>query len=122
MKHLLVLTALLTIAIPAAAQRAPLSSPIDPDQERIAAHNLDVGKQYFKKKAWPGAKDRLEEIVASYPEYTKIDEVYYLLGVCYAKTGDEKLARETLQTLLDERPDSSFVKKAREELEKLGAP
>ena len=119
MKHLLALIVALVLAAPAFAQRPPITTPVDPDQERIAAHNLDVGRQYFKKKAWPGARDRLEEILASYPEYTKIDEVYYLLGVCYAKTNDPDHAREVFHKLLDERPDSSFAKRAREELGKL---
>ena len=122
MKFLLVLVAMLVLAIPAAAQRAPLSHPIDPDLEREAAHNLEVGRHYFKKKAWAGAKGRLEEIVASYEEFTKIDEVYYLLGVCYYEMDDVDLARETFQKLVDERPESPYAKKAKEELARLKQP
>jgi outer membrane protein assembly factor BamD (BamD/ComL family) len=122
MNYALALALALVFAVPAAAQRAPISSPVDPDAERVAAHNLDVGRQYFKKKAWAGAKDRLEEILAEYPEFTRIDEVYYLLGVCYTKAGDAKLARESFRKLVDERPDSDYAKRAREELGKLGEP
>jgi outer membrane protein assembly factor BamD len=122
MKHLLVLVAALALAVPAAAQRAPLSHPIDPDLEREAAHNLDVGRQYFKKKAWEGAKGRLEEIVASYEDFTKIDEVYYMLGVCYEELDDVDLARETFQKLVDERPESPYAKKAKEALGRLKRP
>src|SRR4029079_2220718 len=78
MKFLLVIAATLVLAIPAAAQRAPLSRPIDPDLERADTHYIDVGRQYVKRKAWAGAKGRFEEIVASYEDFTKIDEVYYL--------------------------------------------
>jgi len=122
MKYLLVLVVTLVLATAAVAQRAPLSKPIDPDLEREATHNLDVGRLYFKKKAWTGAKGRLEEIVAAYEEFTKIDEVYYMLGVCYEKTGDANLARETFQKLVDDRPDSSFAKRAKEELARLKQP
>lgn len=122
MKYVLVLVATLALAIPAAAQRAPLSRPIDPDLEREATHNLDVGRQYFKRKAWAGAKGRLEEIVAAYEDFTKIDEVYYLLGLCYYELDDVDLARETFQKLVDERPDSPYAKKAKEELERLKKP
>jgi TolA-binding protein len=122
MKYLLVLIAMLALAAPGAAQRSSIAAPIDPDLERFSDHNLDVGRQYVKKKAWSGAKDRLEEILAEYPGYTKMDEVYYLLGVCYLKMDDDKHAREVFQKLVDERPNSAFAKKAREELDRLGAP
>jgi outer membrane protein assembly factor BamD (BamD/ComL family) len=102
-----------------AAQRAPVTTVVDPEQEKFAEHNLDVGKQYYKRKAYAGAKDRLEEVLAGYPEYTKIDEVCFLLGQIYVKMDDPLHAREVFQKIVDERPDSPFAKKAREELDKL---
>jgi len=102
-----------------ATQRAPVTSVVDPDQEKLAEHNLDVGRQYFKRKAYAGAKDRLEEILAAYPEYTKIDEVYFTLGQCYLKLKETGHAREVFRKIVDERPDSPFAKKAHEELDKL---
>ncbi len=120
MKYCLALLFVLSLAVSAAAQRTVISQPVDPDLEKFAAHNLDVARQYYKRKAWSGTKDRLEEVLAEYPEFTKIDEVYYLLGSCYVKLGDEKLARELFKKLLDERPDSSFAKRAQEELDRLG--
>lgn len=113
---------MLVLAAPVVAQRAPNVEPIDTFAEHESLHNLDVGRQYFKKKAWTGAAGRLEEIVATYPEFTKIDEVYYLLGVVYTKTDKNDEAREMFKRLLDERPDSDFAKKAREELDRLGNP
>ena len=117
-----ILSALLALAVaaaPAWAQRAPITSEADMELEKLAGHNLDVGRQYLKRKAYAGAKDRLEEVVATYPEFSKIDEVYYLLGLCYVRTKENDLARETFQRLVDERPESDFAKKARAELEKI---
>src|SRR3982751_6734904 len=122
MKLLLALVAALVLVAPIAAQRTSIAHPIDPDLEKFASHNLDVGRQYFKRKAYPGARDRLEEIVAEYPEFTKIDEVYYLLGVCYVKTGKPELARTTFQQAVDERPESDFAKRSKAELDRLGTP
>jgi len=119
MKLLLVLVASLVFVAPVAAQRNSIASPVDPELEKFAAHNLDVGRQYFKRKAYPGAVDRLEEILAQYPEFTKLDEVLYLLGICYQKVGKAELARTTLKQLVDERPDSEFAKRAKAELEHL---
>lgn len=113
------LGALLAAPLAVSAQRAPLAGDVDQELERLSKHNLDVGKQYYKKKAYEGAKGRLEEIVATYPEFTDIDEVYYVLAMCYLKMGEHESGKEMLQKLVDERPESAFAKKAREELEKL---
>lgn len=120
MKLLLVLVAVLALAIPVAAQRQPIAHPIDPDLEKFAGHNLDVARQYFKRKAYPGVVDRLEEVLGEYPEFTKIDEVYFLLGSSYVKLGKQDLARKTFHQLVTERPDSDFAKRAKDELAKLG--
>lgn len=109
----------LAMVLPVPAQRGSITAPIDPELEASSRHNLDVGRQYFKKKAWAGALGRLEEIVATNPEFTKIDEVYFLAGVCYARTNEPKLAREMLQKVVDEHTESEFVKRAREELARL---
>ena len=115
----------LLLALPVAsfgAQRVPSTTPIDAEAERASEHNLDVGRQYFKKKAWIGARGRLEEIVATHTTFTRIDEVYYLLGVVYVEMDDPDHARSMLQKLIDERPDSSFAKKAKGVLDKLPTP
>jgi TolA-binding protein len=109
------------LAAPAfgAAQRGPLTASVDAELEGFSDHNLDVGRQYYKRKAYAGAKDRLEEILATHPEYTKIDEVYYLLALCLLKMDDEEGARELFKRVLEERPEGPVAKKAKEELDKL---
>jgi len=107
------------LGLPVFAQRGSITAPVDLELEAASRHNLNVGRQYFKKKAWAGALGRLEEIVATNPEFTKIDEVYFLAGVCYARTNEPKLAREMLQKVVDEHTESEFVKRAREELARL---
>lgn len=54
----------------------------DPIMEADAKHNLDVARQYFKlKKAYKAVIMRLEETMAAYPEFSKMDEVLYLSGL-----------------------------------------
>src|SRR5688572_17856182 len=73
----------------APAQRGPITAPLDEVQEKQAEHNLKIGSYYFsKRKAYAGAKDRLLEIVETYPEFSKIDEVYLILGQCFMKTDE----------------------------------
>jgi outer membrane protein assembly factor BamD len=120
MKYIALLAILLLAPAVAVAQRGPVTSVADPELEKLSDHNLDVGRQYYKKKAYEGAKGRLEEIVAVYPEYTKLDEVYYLLGMVYLKTKAIDAAKDMFTRLVDERSESEFAPKAREELDKLG--
>ena len=50
--------------------------------EADAIHNLQVARQYFDlKKAYKASLLRCEEIVAANPEFSRIDEVYYLIGL-----------------------------------------
>ena len=120
MKYLLAVLILLAAAGPALTQRAPVASPTDPELEKMANHNLEIADFYFsKKKAYSGARDRLLEVATTYPEYTKIDRVYFLLAEIYAKTGDPAKAREYFQLLLDERPHSELAERARRRLAEL---
>lgn len=50
--------------------------------EQDSLHNLEVSRNYFKlKKAYKAVKLRLEETVAANPDFSKMDEVLYLLGM-----------------------------------------
>jgi TolA-binding protein len=101
-------------------QRAPITAPVDPGLERQAKHDLDTARFYFsKRKAYAGAKDRLMDIAAAYPEFTQIDEVYFLLAECFAKTNDAKSARHFFELLLEARPESEFAERAKKRLSEL---
>jgi TolA-binding protein len=107
-------------AAAAAAQRAPVTVPVDPELEKQADHDLTAARFYFsKRKAYAGAKDRLLDIVDAYPDFTKIDEVYFLLGQCFEKTKEPARAREFYTRLLAERPQSAFAERARVRLGEL---
>jgi TolA-binding protein len=109
-----------SVAAAPLAQRAPITSPVDPEVERQAKHDLETAKFYFsRRKAYAGAKDRLLEVAAAYPEFTRIDEVYFLLGECFVKTDDPASARKFFEMLLDERPESEFAERAKKRLAEL---
>ena len=38
-----------------------------------------------KRKAYEGARDRLQEIIDSYPEFSRMDEVLFLMGELHFK-------------------------------------
>jgi outer membrane protein assembly factor BamD (BamD/ComL family) len=54
----------------------------DPVLEADAKHNLEVADQYFRlKKAYKATLLRCEEIIAAYPEFSRIDKVLYYAGM-----------------------------------------
>ena len=121
----------------------------DPDLEKDSLHNLEVARQYFKlRKAYVAALQRCEEVLAGYPEFSKIDEVLFIAGQSSLNLaaskgkqqpsqyvmheGDKKTtltseefrekARTYLSQLVNEHPQSSFREQAAEDLKALGGP
>ena len=120
----LLLTALVLTFPVAMAQgpSKPMTPPRDSTMEVAAKHNLDVARWYLvKRKAYEGARDRRQEIIDTYPEFSRIDEVVFLLGEAHLKLKKTDKANEYYSKLLKEYPDSEFAKKARERLDEMKA-
>jgi outer membrane protein assembly factor BamD (BamD/ComL family) len=115
----------LTILLAAiASAQGPASGPIEPPRdatsEIAAKHNLEVARWYLtKRKAYEGARDRLQEIIETYPEFSRMDEVVFLMGEAHAKLGKVETATDYYNKVIKTYPESEFVKKARERLDKL---
>ena len=120
----------------------------DPDLERDSLHNLEVAKNYFRlKKAYVAALKRCEEIIAGNPTFSKIEEVLWMAGASSLWLAEKKgkqspdlyvtfdggekrtltaeqfrdMGRDYLTKLVNDYPDSSYAKQAREELRALEA-
>lgn len=117
----------------------------DPVLEQDAMKNLEVARQYFTtKKAYKAVVLRLDEVIAAYPEFSRMDEVLYLFGISnlYLSEGKgkqkidltklsdadkikfapERLREDAvanLNLLVEKFPDSDFSKKAREALKEI---
>jgi hypothetical protein len=121
----------------------------DPFEEKDSLHNLEVARNYFRlKKAYVAALSRCEEIIEGNPNFTKIEEVLLMAaqsslwlaegkgkqvptlyftfegGVKRALTSDEfrEKGRAYLNRLLNEFPDSTYRRRAAEELRVLDSP
>jgi tetratricopeptide (TPR) repeat protein len=100
--------------------RGRIEPPRDPVLEVQAKHNLEVARWYLtKRKAYEGARDRLKEIMETYPDFSRMDEVLYLLGETHVKMGKNDVAVDYYDKLLKDYPASEFVKKARARLDEL---
>jgi outer membrane protein assembly factor BamD (BamD/ComL family) len=106
----------------------------DAELEKEAKHGLEVAKHYFKlKKAYRASLTRSEEIVAGYPNFSRLDYALYIAGMSnlYLAEGKGKQkstepadklrgeARTYLSRLAAEFPDSEFRREAEDQLRKL---
>ncbi len=117
----------------------------DPVLEQDAMKNLEVARQYYTtKKAYKAVVLRLDEVIAAYPEFSRMDEVLYLFGtsnlylsqgkgkqkIDLTKLSDADKARfaperlkedavANLNLLVEKFPDSEYAKKAKETLKEI---
>jgi tetratricopeptide (TPR) repeat protein len=110
--------------------RGSIAAPRDPELEKQSIHSLEVARYYFKRKPSKGDKEsaerlskgvesRLLEIIDLNPNFSRMDEVYSLLGEVYRREGDHDKQQEYLTKLIKEFPDSQFAKDAKQELDGL---
>jgi outer membrane protein assembly factor BamD (BamD/ComL family) len=98
----------------------PIEAPRDAAMEIAAKHNLEVARwNVTKRKAYEGARDRLQEIIDTYPDFSRMDEVVFLMGEVYLKLGKSEKAVDYYNKLLKDYPASEFAKKARARLDEL---
>src|SRR5215510_4205368 len=86
--------------------RGPITAPRDPETEKQSKRSLEAAKFYFyKRKPDKNDKDgfarinkavesRLQEIIDVNSTFSRIDEVYFLLGELYKRMGDMDKAVE----------------------------
>jgi outer membrane protein assembly factor BamD (BamD/ComL family) len=102
------------------AARGRVDPARDPIMETNANHSLEVARWYLtKRKAYAGARERLQEIVDTYPEFSHMDEVVFLLGEANYRMDESDKAREYYEKLVKSFEGSEFIKKARERLKEL---
>ncbi|MFN7931314.1 MAG: hypothetical protein U0Y68_25960 [Blastocatellia bacterium] len=114
----------------AQVNRGPAAPKRDPLLEKESLHHLDVAWQYFKKKtdkSNPEAAtrvnkaiaDRLEEVIDTNPTFSKIDEVYYLLGEVYLRLNDKNKAVHYFGLVVKDAGDSKYLQESKKRLEEL---
>src|ERR1044071_1580769 len=109
-----------TSAFAQGPSRGRIEPPRDEAMEVQAKHNLEVARWYItKRKAYEGAIDRLQEIIDTYADFSRMDEVVFLMGEAHLKLGKKDKAEDFYNKLLKVYPDSEFAKKTRARLDEL---
>lgn len=113
--------------------RGAITPKRDPELEKQSLKSLDAARFYlFKRKPPKGDKAALErlnkaiegrllEIIDLDPTFSKMDEVYYLLGEVYARAEQNDDAIKYLSQVVKEYPDSASFKDAKKRLDELQA-
>jgi len=98
----------------------PIEAPRDQALEIASKHNLDVARfSVTKRKAYEGARDRLQEILDTYPDFSRMDEVVFLMGEVHFRLKKPEKAAEYFSKLLKEYPESEFSKRAQARMDEL---
>ena len=87
-------------------------------RDRLAEHEIYVGRFYLRTGHYQAAINRLSGILKNFPNYDDRDEAFYYLGTAYLKLHQKKEATETFNTLFDQFPNSQYILESQKILEK----
>jgi outer membrane protein assembly factor BamD len=104
---------------PGSEQAKPAQQRIAECEERMAEHTFIIGKEYHNERAYKAAADRLNEILTTYPNYSRMDQAYFYLGDSYFRWKKYDQAVPYLTKLVTDYPKSGFAKKAQERLKEI---
>jgi len=96
-------------------------------QDNLAMHNLQIARFYLDarykggKGGLKGAQSRLREIVEKYPYFTWMAEVLFRYAYTYQQEEETDEAAKYYQRIVRDYPNSTYVDKAKEQLEIIGA-
>lgn len=85
-------------------------------EERLADHSLGIAVHYHHVWAFSAAISRLNEILQTYPAFSKMDEVFYYIGDSYLRWGKTDQCQAYFIKVVTDYPKSKLVKKAQENL------
>jgi len=91
---------------------------IDRCRDRLAAHEVEIGRFYLRTDHYDAAIGRLEGVFKSYPNYFNRDEAWFYLGQAYLKSGRKQQAMEAFNTLFSEFASSEYILQAQKLVEK----
>ena len=88
-------------------------------EERLAEHTLSIAVHYYKTRAFPAATSRLTEILTEYPNFSKMDEVYYYLADSFFKSDMADRSTPYFSKLISDYPESKLAQKAIKKMEEI---
>ena len=90
-------------------------------RDRLSDSSFLVGVGYFKRKWYPGAVDRFNEIIREDPGFSQIDGVYYYLAESFARADRKGEAIPLFDRVVKEYRAGEYTEKAQKRLKELTA-
>lgn len=95
-------------------------------QDNLGMHSLDIARFYGDryrnhKGGLKGSQDRLKEIIEKYPNFCHMDEVLFRYASTFQEEEEPDEAAKLYQQLVRDYPNSTFVEKAKDQLNIIGA-
>lgn len=104
---------------PASSQAKDAQDKIKECETQLSLHYYQIARTYHKQKAYRASINRFLEIMAQYPDFPKMDELYYYLADCYFMVRRYEEARPFFQKLLSDFPKSQMIKATHKRLKAL---
>ena len=88
-------------------------------RQRLAAHEFDVARFYYRKEAYQAAIRRLLNLIQVYPDTADMDAALYMLADSYRREENYVKAARVFRTLAARFPASAYVSRAAARLRNL---
>ncbi len=97
---------------PLSEEAKQAQSRIKDCEEKLAEQTFIIGVFYYRVLGYKASISRLTEILTNYPDYSKLDQVYFYLADSYFKWGKLPESVPFFTKLVSDYPKSSWAKKA----------
>lgn len=101
---------------PTSAYRPEMEALERSTRDRLAEAEFRVGLFYHRSENWVGALLRFQKILDDFPNYTRLDQVYYLIAETYRKVDALDEAAPFYNRVLNEFPESEYADQSRKRL------
>lgn len=106
---------------PASSLAPEVKTKLREAKDRLSEADFLVGRFYYRQPWYPGAIDRLAQILKQDPEYTNRDAVYFYLGESLMKISRDAEALPYFERLIAEFEKSEYLEDARKRVAALKA-
>lgn len=105
---------------PASDQAKEAQEKIKDCEERLAGHSAEIAIGYYQRRGYRAAVSRLAEIMNSYPNYPRLDTVYFYLADCYFMMKQYDQATPYYTKVITDFPGKGLAKAATKRLAEIG--
>ncbi|MBI3622183.1 MAG: outer membrane protein assembly factor BamD [Nitrospirae bacterium] len=104
---------------PSSVYAADVKGHLATCRQKLAESELAIGRFYYRQGSFPAAISRLEGVIKEYGDLPAAEPALFLLGQAYAESGKAGEARQRLEQLLTQYPQSTYQQRAKERLAQL---